>query len=146
MNMPEEYFWSPYEYEFPKVDDFKSLVLSASKSCFIRKKDLSQYYLQIPLDLLDYPYMWRVWRRKLYFFVALMFGLKHSGLKGQRLTDAVAWIHQRLGFETSEQRIFISLNYFEHIGSCERELNRATESFDTLGLLLKELILIKDEI
>ena len=31
-----------------------------------------------------------------------MFGLRHSGLNGQRVTDAVTWIHRNLGLEYTE--------------------------------------------
>ena len=74
-----------------------------------------------------------------------MFGLKHSGLQGQRLTDAVTWIHQRMGLETSEQRQYCSLNYSDDIGGCERDHDRAIESFEALGSLFKELGLIEAE-
>jgi hypothetical protein len=47
----------------------------------------------------------------MFFFCALMFGLRHAGLQGQKVTTAVTWIHRRLGLETSLEEMFNSLNY-----------------------------------
>ena len=50
-NTPTDvYLGQPIEYSFPKIDDFKQLVLKSGRGCFIWKRDLSRYYLQIPLD------------------------------------------------------------------------------------------------
>ena len=134
-NTPDDYPVAPYDYNFPQVDDFKALVLEAGKGCFIWKRDLSRYYLQIPLDPLDYPYVCTVWRNQLFFFTSLMFGLRHSGLQGQRLTSAVTWIHRKMGF--------CSVNYSDDIGGCERERETALQSFHALGSLLVDLGLVE---
>ena len=125
------YLDNPCVYDYPTVDDFKLLVLNAGKGCFIWKRDLSRFYLQIPLDPLEYPKVCCVWRNRLYFFVSLMFGLTHSGLQGQKVTNAVTWIHQRMGFT--------SVNYSDDIGGVEKTLTRATQSYTALGDLLQEL-------
>ena len=75
----------------------------------------------------------------MYFFVALMFGLRHSGLQGQKVTTAVTWIHGRLGLDTKWEVIFRSLNYSDDIGGCETSLEMATDSFNALGALLVDL-------
>ena len=80
------------------------------------KRDLSSFFLQIPLDPVDYPKVVFVWRSTMFFFTALMFGLRHSGYQGQRVTDATRWIHQRLGLDTAAQKAFNSLNYSDDIG------------------------------
>ena len=75
----------------------------------------------------------------MFFFCSLMFGLRHSGLQGQRVTTAITWVHQRLGLETDEQRLFNSLNYSDDIGGCETNLGRAKQSFTALCTLFEDL-------
>ena len=68
-----------------------------------------------------------------------MFGLRHSGLQGQKVTTAVTWIHQNLGLETDSQTKFKSLNYSDDIGGAEETYIRALQSFKVLGELLADL-------
>ena len=81
----------------------------------------------------------------MYFFVALMFGLRHSGLQGQKVTTAVTWIHGRLGLDTKWEVVFRSLNYSDDIGGCESSLEMATDSFNALGALLVDLGLVESK-
>ena len=100
-NTPSEYYLGmPIDYAYPKIEDFKHFVLRLGRGCFIYKRDLSRYFLQIPLDPVEYPKVGFVWRGLFFFFCGFMFGLKHAGLQGQRITTAVTWIHNRLGLET----------------------------------------------
>ena len=139
-NTPRDsYCNNPCVYDYPTVDDFKALVLEAGKGCYIWKRDLSRFYLQIPLDPVEYPKVCCVWRKKLYFFVSLMFGLTHSGLQGQKITNAIKWIHRRLGTETDGGPEFKCLNYSDDIGGVEKTLERAQASFNKLGDLFIEL-------
>ena len=135
----DSYLEQPFTYDFPKIEDFKRLVLECGEGCFIWKRDLSRYYLQLPVDPIEYPLLCFVWRSCLFFFCSLMFGLRHSGLQGQKVTSAVTWIHQRLGLDTNSQKMFRSLNYSDDIGGCEKTKSRATESFDALSELFKDL-------
>ena len=135
----DEYMSEPLAYDFPKVEDFKRFVLESGKGCYIWKRDLSRYYLQLPVDPVEYPLLCFIWRKCMFFFCSLMFGLRHSGLQGQKVTSAVTWIHRRLGLETDIQNLFNSLNYSDDIGGCEKSLERATQSFVALGELLTEL-------
>ena len=140
---PGIYLNHPFTYDFPKVEDFKRFVLECGQGCFIWKRDLSRYYLQLPLDPTEYPLVCFVWRNLLFFFCALMFGLRHAGLQGQKVTTAVTWIHRRLGYETEDEEPYRSLNYSDDIGGCELTLARATQSFEALGRLLTELGLVE---
>ena len=135
----DTYMEQPFTYDFPKIEDFKRIVLKCGQGCYIWKRDLSRYYLQLPVDPVEYPLLCFVWRFKLFFFVALMFGLRHAGLQGQKVTTAVTWIHRRLGLETDLQEMYNSLNYSDDMGGGETSLVRATESYDALGLLLIDL-------
>ena len=133
------YLNQPFTYAYPKIEDFKRLVIECGQGCFIWKRDLSRYYLQLPADPSEYPLLCFVWRRRMFFFCSLMFGLRHSGLQGQRVTTAITWVHQRLGLETDEQRLFNSLNYSDDIGGCETNLGRAKQSFTALCTLFEDL-------
>ena len=57
----DTYCDGPCIYDYPTVDDFKQLVLSAGEGCFMWKRDLSRFYLQIPLDPIEYPKFCSVW-------------------------------------------------------------------------------------
>ena len=139
-NTPSDlYLGQPVEYAFPKIEDFKRLVINAGQGCMIWKRDLSRYFLQIPLDPLEYPLVAFVWRCSLFFFVGLMFGLKHAGLQGQKITDAVTWIHRRLGLETQCERMYNSINYSDDIGGCQETLDRANAAYNALAVLLDDL-------
>ena len=139
-NTPTDvYLGQPIEYAFPKIDDFKNLVLKSGRGCLIWKRDLSRYYLQIPLDPREYHKVSFIWRSCLYFFCGFMFGLRHAGYQGQRITDAVTWVHRRLGLETESEEMFNSLNYSDDIGGCEENIDRANAAFDSLAVLLEDL-------
>lgn len=56
--------------------------------------DLKAYYMQLPSDLNDAPYLAFIWRSKLYIHRRLPFGCRSSCLAAQRVTDAVCVIHQ----------------------------------------------------
>ena len=140
----DTYCDSPCVYNYPTVDVFKQLVLNAGKGSFLWKRDLSRFYLQIPLDPVEYPKVCCVWRNKLYFFVSLMFGLTHSGLQGQKVTDAVTWIHHKMGLKDKvDPSLYTSVNYSDDIGGVEKTLLKATQSFDALGELFSELGLVE---
>ena len=97
---PSEYYMGVRcEYSYPKIADFQKLVLKCGCGCYLWKRDLSRYYLQLPLDPTEYKHTCAVWRGLLFFFVALMFGLRHSGLQGQKVSNAVSWIHRNKGLE-----------------------------------------------
>lgn len=133
------YLNQTFSYDFPKVEDFKRFVLECGPGCYLYKRDLSRYYLQLPVDPSEYPLLCFIWRKKLFFFVSLMFGLRHAGLQGQKVTTAVTWVHQRLGLESEPQVPFKSLNYSDDIGGCEATHARATEAYHKLGELLVDL-------
>lgn len=135
----DTYMEQPFMYDFPKIEDFKRIVLMCGEGSYLWKRDLSRYYLELPVDPIEYPLLCFVWRFLMFFFCALMFGLRHAGLQGQKVTTAVTWVHRRLGLETDVQQMFNSLNYSDDIGGCEKSHERATQSFKALGSLLLDL-------
>ena len=141
----DTYLSQPTCYDFPKIEDFKRFILECGEGCLIWKRDLSRYYLQLPTDPVEYPLLCFIWRSSLFFFCALMFGLRHAGLHGQRVTTAVTWAHRRLGLDTDLQRMYNSLNYCDDIGGCEKTKERADQSFKALGVLFSNLGLKESE-
>ena len=84
------------------------------------------------MDPVEYHRVGLVWRGLHFFFLALAFGLRHSGLQDQKLTDALAWIHRRRGLDTNLEKMFNVVNYSDDLGGCETKKARATESFAQL--------------
>ena len=125
------------EYDYPKLDDLEAMILKVGKGARIWKRDLSRYFLQLPLDPVDY---WRtgfIWRQNFFFFTSYMFGLRHSGWAGQAVTSAVTWMHRRFGLEDGDEE-FNTLNYSDDLAGCE-EGSRADVSFERMGSLLGDL-------
>ena len=63
-------------YTYPKVDDFRDIVLKCGTGCWLWKRDLARYYLQLPLDPTEFRFTGAVWRGLFFFLTALMFGLR----------------------------------------------------------------------
>ena len=135
----DQYMGQAISFAYPRIEDFRRLVLLSGVGCYMWKRDLSSFFLQIPMDPVDYPKVSFVWRSTLFFFLGLMFGLRHSGYNAQRVTDAVTWIHRRLGLDTEVERPFNSINYSDDIGGCESSEERATQSSFALSDLLEAL-------
>ena len=139
-NTPSDlYMGQPIEFAFPRIEDFRQRILSCHRGCYIWKRDMAKYFLQIPLDPLEFPLVAFVWRSELFFFTKLMFGLRNSGYQAQRLSEAIAWIHQRLGLETLVEKVFHSIVYVDDFAGCEETEQRAQQSSDALHNLLKDL-------
>ena len=133
------YLGQPCIYTYPKIDDFRRMVLRCGRGCFLWKRDLSRFFLQIPLDPVEFHRVGLIWRGLVFFFIGLAFGLRHSGLQGQKLTDALSWIHQRQGLITAEEKLFNVANYSDDLGGCESNLEKAVESFTSLKVLMDDL-------
>ena len=133
------YLDQPCHYAFPKVEDYREMILQEGKGAYLWKRDLSRFYLQLPLDPVEYCRVAVIWRGLFFFFIGLAFGLRHSGLNGQKVTDAVSWILRRLGQDTGNGKIFNCVNYVDDLGGVERTKSRAEEAFQKLGMLLDEL-------
>ena len=139
----DQYLGQAIEFSYPKIEDFRRLVILSGRKCFLWKRDLSSFYLQLPMDPLDYPKVSFIWRSHLYFFIGLMFGLCNSGYNAQRVTDAVTWIHRRLGLDTDVGELYNSINYSDDIGGVESSEERAVQSSVALSELLKDLGLVE---
>ena len=50
-NTPDKlYLEEEYSFCFPKLDDFSQLILKYGSGCFLWKRDLERFFLQLPLD------------------------------------------------------------------------------------------------
>ena len=133
------YMGQPCQYTFPKIEDYRQMVLKAGPGSMMWKRDLSRFFLQLPLDPSEYRRVAVVWRGLFFFFLGLAFNLRHSGLDGQKVTDALAWILRRLGLESGDGREFGCCNYVDDMGGVESTKARAEESYQKLGWLMKDL-------
>ena len=139
----DQYLGQALNFSYPKIEDFRRLVILSGKNCFLWKRDLSSFYLQLPMDPVEYPKVSFIWRSVLYFFTGLMFGLCNSGYNAQRTTDAVTWIHRGLGLETEAAKPYNSINYSDDIGGVETTEERAMQSSVALSDLLEDLGLVE---
>ena len=100
VNTPDKlYLGEDYDFTFPKLDDFASLILKFGPGCFMWKRDLSQFFLQLPLDPLDFDKVGCVWRGQLLLFTSYVWGTRHAGMSGQCVTSAMSYIHRSLGLD-----------------------------------------------
>ena len=98
VNTPEKlYLGGDFEFQFPKLDDFAQLIITYGKNCYLWKRDLARFFLQLPLDPYDYDKVGCVWRGQLLLFTSFVWGTHHAGMCGQRVTNAVSSIHRSLG-------------------------------------------------
>ena len=135
---PQDYYLENLaQYDFPKLDDLEEMILKVGPNALMWKRDLSRYFLQLPLDPVDY---WRtgfIWRQNYFFFTSYMFGQRHAGWAGQAITSSVTWIHRRSGLDYDGEE-FNSLNYSDDLAGCE-DGERAMVSYQKMGCLLEEL-------
>ena len=159
LNTPEKcYLGEDYEFSFPKLDDFSNMILSLGQGCYMWKRDLSRFFLQLPLDPIDYNKVACVWRGQLLFFTSYVWGCRHAGMNGQRVTTAVSKIHRSLGLATYcshkldgcgqlcphtadffQPQPFNTLNYSDDFAGVEMTLERSNLSFEVMSSLLSEL-------
>ena len=141
----DTYLGLPCSYTFPKIEDYKQMILNSGRNAYMWKRDLSRFFLQLPLDPTEYDRVGLVWRGLFFFFVCLAFGLRHSGLQGQRVTDAVAWILRGFGREIVGSHPYQVCNYQDDLGGVEETYERSRAAFDKLGWLLTDLGLAESE-
>ena len=135
---PQDYYLSyRAEYDFPKLDDLENMILEVGKGALLWKRDLARYFLQLPLDPVDYRRTGFIWHQNYFYFVSYMFGLRHSGWAGQSITNAVTWIHRGLGVQYDGSP-FRSLNYSDDLAGAEPP-ERAEAAFEAMGDLLTQL-------
>ena len=129
----------PIHLTYPRVEDYRLMILKAGQGSWMWKRDLSRFFMQLPLDPIEYNKVGVVWRGLFFFFICLAFGLRHSGLNGQRVTDAVSWVLRRLGLQTAAEIFYQVCNYVDDLGGVEPTNARSQEAYDALAWLLDDL-------
>jgi hypothetical protein len=148
---PSEYYMGVRcEYSYPKIADFQQIVLKCGRGCYLWKRDLSRYYLQLPLDPTEYRHTCAVWRGLL-FWTHRNKGLEYlppnspecSRVETIRETDPV--VHQAIAPNLDPDRPlpFNCVNYSDDLAGCEETLHKSEASFKSLGELFKTLGLEK---
>ena len=135
----DHYMGLPCKYTFPKIQDYKEMILTCGPGCLMWKRDLSRFFLQLPLDPAEYHRVGVIWRGLFFFFLGLAFGLRHSGLQGQKVTDAVSWILRGLGTDVGDGQPYNVCNYSDDLGGVEKTLDRALSAYHKLNWLLSDL-------
>ena len=127
-----------YEFSFPKVDNLADRIATLGKNCYLWKRDLSRFYLQLKVDPFEYDRLGFIWRGKLFLFVSFVWGCRHAGYCGQWLTTAVAFILANLGVECSGEPYYV-LNYADDFCGAESCKTKSEAAFAALGKLLTSI-------
>ena len=137
-NTPEkEYLGEEYNFKFPSVLDLADLIVKLGRGCLLYKRDLSRWFLQLPVDPGDYDKLGFVWRGKFWLFSCYVWGCRHAGMSGQRVASAILYILKKLGVEVTKEE-FNAIVYMDDFAGCEHG-QRAKLAFDALGKLLADL-------
>ena len=83
-----EFLGEPYTNSYPKADEFEDLIIKHGPNCLLWKTDLSRFFMQLPVDPHDYPYLCFIWRNCLFHYINLPYGHRNSGMHGQKITTA----------------------------------------------------------
>ena len=135
----ESYLGESINFTYPKIEDYRKMVVKAGRGAYMWKRDLSRFYLQLPMDPVEYIKVGMVWRGLIFFFVGLAFGLRHSGLNGQRVTDSVSWIVRQQGLETDHGQQYNVVNYVDDLGGVEATKDRADEAYEKVAFILTDI-------
>ena len=133
----KEYLGDDYSFKFPSVLDLADLVVELGRGCLLYKRDLSRWFLQLPVDPGDYDKLGFIWRGKFWLFCCYVWGTRHAGYNAQRVASAIVYILRNMGVELTEDE-FNALVYMDDFAGCERG-DTAQLAFDTLGKLLSDL-------
>ena len=137
-NTPEkEYLGELCEFSFPTVLDLAELVLQLGPGCLLWKRDLSRWFMQLPLDPGDYDKLGVVWRGTWFLFVSYVWGCRHAGYNAQRVSRAILHILKLLSLGKHEAA-YNAVVYMDDFAGAEHG-NKAWEAFHDLGLLLEDL-------
>ena len=119
-NTPQKsYLGGTYSFSFPTTLDFADLVRKQGKGCLMYKRDLSRWFLQLPVDPADYDKLGFVWRGQLWLWVAFVWGKRHAGYNGQRVASAILHIFQKLGLNKFQEGYNVMV-YMDDYGGCEQ--------------------------
>ena len=143
-NTPEkEYLGETYQFSFPNVLDLADVITRLGPGCLLWKRDLSRWFMQLPVDPCDYDKLGVIWRGMWYLFVSYVWGCRHAGYNGQRVSQAVLKIFMDIGFRKFGEE-YNSMVYMDDFAGAEIG-EKATTAFNDLGYLLAELGIVESE-
>ena len=130
-------------FTFPTVLDLADIIVKLGPGCLLWKRDLSRWFMQLPVDPGDYDKLGIIWRGMWYLFVAFVWGCRHAGYNGQRVASAVLNIFRNMG-KLKFGEAYNALVYMDDFGGAELG-DKATEAYNDLGALLTTLGVIESE-
>ena len=137
-NTPEkEYLGELCNFSFPSVLDLAELVVKLGPGCLLWKRDLSRWYMQLPIDPGDYDKLAVVWRGAWFIFLSFIWGCRHAGFNAQRVSCAILHILRLLSLDKFDEA-YNALVYIDDFAGAEHG-EKAWEAFHDLGLLLEHL-------
>ena len=68
----KSYMGGSYNFKFPTVLDLADLIIEKGPGCLLWKRDLSRWFLQLPVDPADYDKLGFVWRGAFWWFVSFV--------------------------------------------------------------------------
>ena len=89
----------------------------------------------MPVDPADYDKLGFIWRGKFWWFVSFVWGCRHAGFAGQRVSSAILYIFKKIGLVPGCSEQFNAVVYMDDFAGCETG-PRAATAFDALGSLL----------
>ena len=143
-NTPEkEYLGEVCCFSFPTVLDLADLVVKLGPGCLLWKRDLSRWYMQLPVDPGDYDKLAVIWRGAWFILLSFIWGCRHAGFNAQRVSTAILHILKLLSLGKHEEA-YNALVYIDDFAGAEHG-EKAWEAFHDLGLLLKDLGVLESE-
>ena len=137
-NTPEkEYLGGDYQFTFPTVLDLASIIVKLGRGCLLWKRDLSRWFLQLPVDPGDFDKLGFIWRGFWFLFVSFVWGCRHAGYNAQRVSSAILHILKCMSLNKF-QEAYHTLVYIDDFAGAECG-DRAWEAFNDLGTLLADL-------
>ena len=143
-NTPEkEYLGGEYQFTFPTFLDRADIIIKLGRGCLLWKRDLSRWFLQLPVDPCDYDKLGFLWRGHWFLFVSYVWGCRHAGYNAQRVSLAIVHILRKLAFPNYDSP-FNALVYMDDIAGAENG-EKAWAAFNHLGQLLSNLGIVESE-
>ena len=124
-------------FSFPTVLDLAELVVKLGPGCLLWKRDLSRWYMQLPVDPGDYDKLGVIWRGAWFVFLSFIWGCRHAGINSQRVSTAILHILRLISLGKHDVA-YNALVYIDDFAGAEHG-EKAWEAFPDLGLVLKDL-------
>ena len=128
---PSVYIDGPAHITLPTAEYMVARLLELGPNAYMYKTDLARGYRQLRVDPWDWPLLGFHYNGKFYMDLCPPFGLKSSAMCMQRTSEAICFIHGKLGF--------YSRPYLDDFGGAEQSEEKAREALSTLQGVMHEL-------